>query len=83
MSLTMFYASVKDGFYNLNEWSLGKKLFVGATILPLLMASIPLILFMLYRASKTAKELQKVTEVPTVRVEGEIIDIPSKQRINS
>jgi len=84
----MFYAYTKQGFHKVGRMSWGKKLLVVAAMTPIVLASIPLIVFMLYRAAKTAREFEKAAslqdQIPNIRIEGEIIDIaPQKKHIHS
>ena len=79
-----FYQS---SFARAQKMGVGSKILLGAALFPLLLASIPFIIFMIYRASKLSKELQKSAEkmeksrvgTETIKIEGEIIDIPASQ----
>ena len=68
---------------NLKSLGIGQKLALGVVFFPLIVASLPLLVFLLYRGLKEAKKIEadfresieRQREPETIRVEGRIVDI--------
>lgn len=76
-------------FKSAKNFGWGQKIALGLVLLPVLIALTPLIIFLVYQARKMQKELiseqqkQAARNTETIRVTGEVIDIPSPQHIEN